>query len=216
MAYFRFLPDIQYISPFESRQSNDEYVLAKNLFKRIKISDDGSGAAFLFNKYVIGEGERPDTVSAKVYGNSNYDWLVIVAAGIINQRDEWPLSSQELYEFALNKYGNDLTAIKHYRTTEVKDSNGRLILPAGQIVDKNFTIANPDNPLSTLNPVEGLTNYEYEYELNNEKRTINMIKPEYRLQIVTELANLFQYQPDTTQYVDAFLKKVDNIRKKSP
>ena len=216
MAYFKFLPDIQYISPFESRQSNDEYVLAKNLFKRIKISDDGSGAAFLFNKYVIQEGERPDTVSAKVYGNSNYDWLVIVGAGIINQRDEWPLSSQELYEFSLNKYGNDLTAIKHYRTTEVKDSNGRLILPAGQVVDQNFTIANPDNPLSTLNPVEGLTNYEYEYELNNEKRTINMIKPEYRLQIVTELASLFQYQPDTSQYVDAFLKKVDNIRKKSP
>jgi hypothetical protein len=216
MAYFKFLPDIQYISPFESRQSNDEYVLAKNLFKRIKISDDGSGAAFLFNKYVIQEGERPDTVSAKVYGNSNYDWLVIVAAGIINQRDEWPLSSQELYEFSLNKYGNDLTAIKHYRTTEVKDSNGRLILPAGQVVDQNFTISNPDNPLSTLNPVEGLTNYEYEYELNSEKRTINMIKPEYRLQIVTELASLFQYQPDTSQYVDAFLKKVDNIRKKSP
>jgi hypothetical protein len=216
MAYFRFLPDIQYISPFESRQSNDEYVLAKNLFKRIKISDDGSGAAFLFNKYVIEEGERPDTVSAKIYGNSNYDWLVIVAAGIINQRDEWPLSSQELYEFSLNKYGNDLTAIKHYRTTEVKDSNGRLILPAGQVVDQNFTISNPDNPLSTLNPVEGLTNYEYEYELNSEKRTINMIKPEYRLQIVTELASLFQYQPDTSQYVDAFLKKVDNIRKKSP
>jgi hypothetical protein len=216
MAYFKFLPDIQYISPFESRQSNDEYVLSKNLFKRIKISDDGSGAAFLFNKYVIEEGERPDTVSAKVYGNSNYDWLVIVAAGIINQRDEWPLSSQELYEFSLNKYGNDLTAIKHYRTTEVKDSNGRLILPAGQVVDQNFTISNPDNPLSTLNPVEGLTNYEYEYELNSEKRTINMIKPEYRLQIVTELASLFQYQPDTSQYVDAFLKKVDNIRKKSP
>ena len=158
MAYFKFLPDIQYISPFESRQSNDEYVLAKNLFKRIKISDDGSGAAFLFNKYVIQEGERPDTVSAKVYGNSNYDWLVIVGAGIINQRDEWPLSSQELYEFSLNKYGNDLTAIKHYRTTEVKDSNGRLILPAGQVVDQNFTFANPDNPLSTLNPVEGHTN----------------------------------------------------------
>ena len=91
-----------------------------------------------------------------------------------------------------------------------------MILPAGQVVDQNFTISNPDNPLSTLNPVEGLTNYEYEYELNSEKRTINMIKPEYRLQIVTELASLFQYQPDTSQYVDAFLKKVDNIRKKSP
>jgi hypothetical protein len=216
MAYFRFLPDIEYLSPLSDRQSNDSYIRAKNLFKRIKITDEGVASPFLFNKYIIQEGERPDTVASKIYGNTSFDWLVILGAGIINQRHEWPLSSQELYEYSLNKYGNDLTAIKHYITTEVKDSNGRLILPAGQVVDKDFTIPNPDNPVSTLNPVEGVTNYEYEYDLNESKREINMVKPEYRIKVVTELAELFKYQPDSSQYINSFLKKTDNIRKKSP
>ena len=216
MAYFRFLPNVDYLSPFSSRQSNDNYIKAKNLFKRIKISDTSFGSPFLFNKYIIKEGERPDNVASKIYGNSNLDWLVILSAGIINQRHEWPLSSQELYEYCLNKYGNDLTAFKHYQTTEVKDSNGRLVLPAGKIVDENFTIPNPDNPLSTLNPVEAVTNYEYEYMLNESKRDINLIKPEYKIRVVSDLAELFKYKPDSSQYVDAFLKKVDNIRKKSP
>ena len=216
MAYFRFLPDIEYLSPLDSRQSNDTYVRVKNLFKRIKISDTGLGSPFLFNKYIIEEGERPDTLAARVYGNSSFDWLVILSAGIINQRHEWPLSSQELYEYSLDKYGENLTAFKHYQTTEVRDSNNRLILPAGQVVDQNFTIPNPDNPLATLNPVEGVTNYEYEYELNDAKKEIDLIRPEYRVKIVTELAELFQYKPDSSQYIDSFLKRSDNIRKKSP
>jgi len=216
MAYFRFLPDIQYLSPFENRPSADSYVSAKNLFKRIKLSDDTFNSPYLFNKYIIEEGERPDTVASKIYGNTSFDWLVILSAGIINQRSEWPLSSQDLYEFAANKYGNDLTAIRYYRTTEVRDSNNRLILPAGQTVDQNFTIPNPDNPLATLNPVEGVTNYEHEYILNDAKKEINLIKPQYKLRIVSELANLMSYQPDSSQYINKFLKKVDNIRKKSP
>jgi len=218
MAYFQFLPNIEYTSPFSDKTSVNATVIAKNLFRRVKLSDSASllTSAYLFNKYIIQEGERPDTVARNFYGNSSFDWLVIFSAGIINQRHEWPLSSQELYEYALEKYGNDLAAIKHYRTTEVKDSNGRLILPAGQVVDKEFTIPNPDNMLSILNPVEGVTNYEYEYELNEEKRGINLIKPSYRLQIVSELANLLSYKPDSSQYINAFLKKTDNPEKKSP
>jgi hypothetical protein len=218
MAYFQFIPNIEYASPFSDRTSVNATVIAKNLFRRVKLSDSAGllSSAYLFNKYVIEEGERPDTVATKYYGNSNYDWLVIFSAGIVNQRHEWPLSSQDLYEFCLKKYGDELTAIKHYRTTEVKDSDGRLILPAGKVVDQNFTIPNPANPASTLNPVEGLTNYEYEYELNAAKREINLIKPSYRLQVVSELAELFKYKPDSSQYINAFLKKTDNINKKSP
>lgn len=216
MAYFRFLPDLQYISPLDGKQSNDTYIRVKNLFKRIAITASGSANPYLFNKYIIEEGERPDTVATKIYGNSSFDWLVILGAGIINQRHEWPLSSQELYEYCLNKYGDNLNAFKHYQTTEVKDSSGRLIMPAGKIVDENFTIPNPDNPLSTLNPVEAVTNYEYEYMMNDSRKEIDIIRPEYKLRIVSELGGLFQYKPDSSQYVNAFLKQTDNIRKKSP
>jgi len=218
MAYFQFLPDIQYLSPFGNKQSNDARVTAKNLFRRIKLSDQTSilDSAYLFDKYIIEEGERPDTVAQKVYGSSQFDWLVIFSAGIINQRHEWPLSSQEMYEYSLNKYGNDLSAIKHYRTTEVRDSNNRLILPSGQVVDQNFTIPNPDNPLAFLNPVESVTNYEYEYDLNESKREINLIKPGYKQKIAEEISTLLEYKPDSSQYINPSLKKTENIYKKSP
>lgn len=217
MAYFKFLPNIEYLSPLDS-PNNDARVTAKNLFRRVKLVDSANilDTAYLFDKYIIEEGDRPDNVALKIYGNSNFDWLVIFSAGIVHQRDEWPLSSQQLYDFAADRYGNDLNAIKHYRTTEVKDSSGRLILPAGKVVDKEFTIPNPDLTTSILNPVQGVTNYEYEYEENEKKREINLIKPTYKQKIVSELAGILEYKPDSSQYINSFLKTTENIKKKSP
>ena len=218
MAYFQFLPDIEYLSPLEDKSSIDSYVTAKNLFRRIKLSDDALSikTAYLFDKYIIEEGERPDTVASKIYGNSGLDWLVIFSAGIINQRHEWPLSGQELYDYSLDKYGDDLNAIRFYRTTEVKDSNDRLMLPAGKVVDKGFTIANPSNRSTTINPVSAITNYEYESELNDAKKEIDMLKPAFRIKIVQELADLLKYKEGSTQFVTSFLARTENIRKKSP
>ena len=218
MAYFQFLPDIEYLSPLEDKSSIDSYVTAKNLFRRIKLSDDALSikTAYLFDKYIIEEGERPDTVASKIYGNSGLDWLVIFSAGIINQRHEWPLSGQELYEFALDKYGDDLNAIRFYRTTEVRDSDGRLMLPAGKVVDKGFTIANPSNRSTTINPVSAITNYEYESELNDAKKEIDLIKPDLKIRITQELSQMLKYKEGSSQFVNSFLAKTENIRKKSP
>ena len=218
MAYFQFLPDIEYLSPLEDKSSIDSYVTAKNLFRRIKLSDDALSikTAYLFDKYIIEEGERPDTVASKIYGNSGLDWLVIFSAGIINQRHEWPLSGQELYDYSLDKYGEDLNAIRFYRTTEVKDSNDRLMLPAGKVVDKGFTIANPSNRSTTINPVSAITNYEYESELNDAKKEIDLIKPDLKIRITQELSQMLKYKEGSTQFVNSFLAKTENIRKKSP
>ena len=124
MSYFRELPDLEYQSPFADSNSSQNYVRAKNLFRRIKLRDDLKNVFTLFNKYQIPEGARPDTVAEEVYGKADYDWVVLLTAGIINVRDEWPLSNKDLYAYAEEVYGNDLNAIHHYETTEVKDSNG--------------------------------------------------------------------------------------------
>jgi hypothetical protein len=217
MAYFKFLPNIEYLSPFDS-PTNDARILAKNLFRRIKIADGANilDTAYIFDKYIIEEGDRPDNVALKVYGNSNFDWLVIFSAGIVHQRDEWPLSSQQLYDFAADRYGNDLNSIRYYTTTEIKDSNGRLVLPSGQIVDKDFTIPDPDTPTVSLNPVTSVTNYEYEYDKNEKKREINLIKPSYKQRIFNELEDILNYKPNSSQYISKTLKTTENIKKKSP
>ena len=123
--------------------------------------------------------KKPDQVADNIYGDPELDWVVLTSANIINVRDEWPLDSREMYEFASNKYGNDLNQIRHYETKEVKDSSGRLILPKGKVVDSGFTIPDPSSPTATLNPVGGVTNYEYESKLNDAKRSIYIISPDY-------------------------------------
>ena len=215
MSYFRELPEIQYQSPIEDRNSSLDYVTAKNLFRRVKLRDDLQNVFTLFNKYEIREGERPDTVAEKLYGAPDYDWVVLLSANITSVRDQWPLSDKDLYLYSENKYGTILNDIKFYETTEVKDSKDRLILPAGKVVDKTFTIPNPNNPLLTLNPVTGVSNYDYEVRKNEKKRSIYVLKPGYLQQYVNDFKDIMYYQK-SSQYVNNRLIKTENTRNTSP
>ena len=141
MGYFRELPNLEYQSFLSDAISSQSYVLVKNLFRRNKLRDDLQNIFTIFNKYEIVEGARPDTVAEEYYNNSEFDWVVLLTAGIINVRNEWPLSSNNLYNYAEEIYGTKLNDIHHYETIEIKDSSGRLIMPAGKIVDEDFVLS---------------------------------------------------------------------------
>lgn len=217
MSYFRELPNIDYQSPLQSKISSLEYVRVKNLFRRVKLRDDLQNVFTLFNRYQIKEGERPDTVAENLYGSADLDWVVMLTAGILNVRNDWPLSDRDIYYFTEEKYGpQKVNEVKFYETTEVKDSKGRLILPEGKIVSSDFTIPNPDDPYaSRLNPVVGISNYEYEVRKNNEKRNIYVLKPEYLQQYLNDMREIMYYD-ESSQYVDERLIKTENTRNTSP
>lgn len=215
MSYFRELPDLQYQSPVSDRNSSLDYVTAKNLFRRVKLRDDLQNVFTLFNKYQIPEGARPDTVAEALYGRADYDWVVLLSANITNVRDQWPLSDKDLYLYSENKYGTILNDVRFYETTEVRDSKNRLILPAGKVVDANFTIPNPSNPLTTLNPVAGVSNYEYEVRQNEKKRGIYVLKRIYLQQYVNDFKDIMYYQK-SSQYVNNRLVRTENTRNTLP
>jgi len=215
MSYFRELPDLYYQSPLASRVSSREYVLVKNLFRRVKLRDDLQNVFTLFQKFEIRQGERPDTVAEYLYGSTDLDWVVMLTAGIINVRDQWPLSDAELYRYAENKYGDELNSTRFYETTEVKDSSGRLILPKGKVVDSGFTIPNPANNTTTLNPVTGISNYEYEVRKNDDKRFIYTLKPEYLQLYLGDMRRIMQYEK-SSQYINRRLASTENTRNTSP
>jgi hypothetical protein len=215
MTYFRELPDLNYQSTLSDRSSSQDYVQVKNLFRRAKLRDD---LRYIFTSlidYYITEGMRPDQVADNVYGDPELDWVVLTSANIINVRDEWPLDSREMYEFASNKYGNDLNQIRHYETKEVKDSSGRLILPKGKVVDSGFTIPDPSSPTATLNPVGGVTNYEYESKLNDAKRSIYIISPDYLQVFLNDMKDIMRYT-DSSQFIDVDLIQTENTRNTDP
>jgi hypothetical protein len=213
MTYFRELPNVEYQSPLNTRLSSDEYIIVKNLFRREKLRDDLQNVFTLFNKYEIKDGSRPDTVAKELYNSSEYDWVVLISAGITNIRDQWPLSDKDLYDFCFEIYGSNLNQIHHYETIEVKDSENRLILPSGKVVDGNFTIPDPQNKLSNISPppVVGISNYEYEVRKNNEKRTIYVLKPGYLKQVIKDMRTSLIYDR-SSEYVNETLIKTENTR----
>ena len=211
MGYFRELPELLYPSFLSDKNSSLNYVEVKNLFRRVKLRDDLQNVFTLFNKYQIPDGSRPELVAEELYGSAELDWVVLMTAGIINVRDEWPLNDRDLYNYSLNKYGySDLNATRFYETTEVKDSNDRLILPAGKVVDGNFTIPNPNNPLTTLNPVVGISNYEYEVRKNDKKRSIYLLKPIYLQQFLNDMRQIMIYD-ESSQYINERYIQTENL-----
>ena len=215
MSYFRELPNLEYQSFLSSSSGSDEYLLVKNVFRRVKLRDDLKNVFTIFNKYQIRDGARPDTVAEEVYGSAQYDWVVLVSAGIVNIRNEWPLSDRDIYQYAEEIYGDDLNAIHHYETIEVKDSKGRLILPTGKVVDSNFTIPNPQIITQTLNPVVGVSNYEYETLKNTLKRSIYLLKPEYLQQAINDTRKAMTYDR-SSQYVSDKVIRTENTRVTMP
>ena len=215
MTYFRELPSILYQSPLSTRSSSDEYVEVKNLFRRVKLRDDLKDSITYLTNYYVRDGFRPDQVAADLYGSSNLDWVVLHTAGVVNVRDEWPLTSREIYDYSSNKYGNDLNQIRHYVTTEVKDSLGKIYLPKGKVVDSNFTIADPTSPTATLNPVGGVTNYEHESNLNEDKRNITLLRPSYLELFISDMRRIMTYSR-SSQYVTNKVVQTENTRNTDP
>ncbi len=215
MSYFRELPNLQYQSFLSDSKSSSDYLLVKNIFRRVKLRDDLQNVFTIFDKYQIADGARPETVAEELYGSPQYDWVVLVCADIIRVRDQWPLSDSQLYNYAEEIYGDDLNDIHHYETTEVRDSQNRLILPAGKIVDSYFTIPDPDSPLVTLNPVLGVGNYEYEIRKNDEKRSIYVLKPRYLQQALLDIRRELTYDK-SSQYINQKLIKTENTKLSNP
>lgn len=211
MSYFRELPNLEYQSFLSEKKGSDDYLLVKNLFRRVKLRDDLQNVFTLFDKYQIVDGARPETVAEELYGSTQYDWVVLVSAGITRVRDQWPLSDKQIYDYAQEIYGNNLNDVHHYETTEVKDAENRLILPAGKVVDQNFTIPKPGFPTQTLNPVVGISNYEYEVRRNDDKRGIYVLKPRYLQQILLDTRKALFYDK-SSQYVNERLIKTENTR----
>ena len=224
MGYFRELPNLEYQSFLSDSISSKSYLTVKNLFRRNKLRDDLNGVFTLFNKYEIPEGSRPELVAEEFYGKADLDWVVLMTAGIINVRDEWPLSNYHLYNYAEEKYGAALNDIHHYETKEVKDSNGRLILPKEKVVDSDFkltylddgTTYSNDNDLSgdfTLisSPVRGVSNWEYEVRENDKKSSIYLLRNEYLQQFLNDMREIMLYDR-SSQYVSEELARTENTR----
>ena len=217
--YFRRLPNLDYPSLLKERESNTDFVQTKNLFRRVKIREDLFANFMQFDKYEVIGDERPDNVAEKVYGNDGLDWVILLSNNIIDINNEWPMNQSQLNMFLDEKYTpQQLVSIHHYETLELRDNKNQLILPAGLVVDADFNMeylsggqVKSTNSLVDGRPVKAVTFYDYENDLNDQKRNINVLKQEFLGIFIKDFERIMKYDK-SSQYVNRKLKRTENPR----
>jgi hypothetical protein len=220
MAYFDDFSDLLLPSFAQGRNSNNDVVRVKNLFKRAKIRNDILNTPFAFDEFTIVGDARPDNIANEMYNSPFLDWVVLISNNIINVRDEWPMTQSDFQNYLIDKYGTELlNEIHHYETLKINDPNGSLLLEAGLKVDENFTLKysyeGEYKTLSGSNLLKSVTNNEYEVEKNDDKRNIFLLKSNYISTIISDMREIMTYT-DSSQFIDKRTKKGSNLRILTP
>ena len=216
-SYFRQLPNLDYPSLANDRNSAYDYQVVKNIFKRAVLRDDIFDEVTAFTKYSVQGDERPDQVAYNFYNDSGLDWVVLTTNNIVHVRDEWPMGNQDFLTYLNAKYTSEqLANIHHYETKIIRDSSGTLIQPEGKTVPAGYTVNFLDN--GVLRSESSLTSFsflEHETNLNDNKRNINILRTGYIGLFLENYAEIMEYKP-SKQFVTDKLKKTENPRLISP
>tara|TARA_Y100000589_G_scaffold38295_1_gene32029 strand:+ start:673 stop:1305 length:633 start_codon:yes stop_codon:yes gene_type:complete len=207
--YFNLVPNIVYDEkPIKYPFSESDRIVAKNFFRRYKLNDEVFSTAVFFNKYMIKDGERPDMVADKVYGNPMFDWVILLSNNLVNAHFDWPMSNYEISKILEREYDDAYTEIKYYRTIDIGQ------YPAGLRVDEaffnrqhkiNFGAGGIQlvNGSAICGPVSVARDFT---EQNEKKRRIYLLKPLYFRQFVNDFKKNSQYKP-SSNFINQRLKE---------
>ena len=107
MSLLKRLPELLY--NFSSTPLDPDFLVVKNIWRRAEILTEFKSQVMLFTEVNINDGERPEDVATKYYGNPFYNWTVLVANDITDYYKQWPRSVTQLQEFISQKYAVSYT-----------------------------------------------------------------------------------------------------------
>ena len=216
-SYFRQLPQLDYPSLSNDRKSAYDYQLVKNLFKRAVLRDDVFNDVTNFEKYSVEGDERPDQIAYEFYRDSGLDWIILTTNNIVHVRDEWPMSNRDFLPYLNEKYtSEELSNVHHYETREIRDESNTLIQPAGVRVKSDYSVTYVENDtVKTESSIKMLTFLEHETNLNDAKRNINILKPDYVEIFLRDIKEIMRYK-QSSQFISDRLKETENPRIISP
>ena len=217
--YFSKVPNFEYVSRMPDAHISD-YITVKNLFKRGALEQDILQDLSLHTKYKIQGDDRPDNVAFEYYESSELDWLVLTCNNIVNIQTEWPMLQNDFDRFLLDKYETyeNLNSTHHYETKEIKNSLDVIIVPEKLQCESDYSItyfdSNTQREVTVLSAdcTTEVTNYTYEERIEDAKRNIYLLKPQYLGVINDDMEIAMEYRKGSTQYVNPTLKQAENIK----
>ncbi len=167
MAYFKYFDTINYdVRGIKNKPTIDSIT---NILKRVRMKVDFVKYQSFFAMHTIIDGETPEYLAHEYYGDAELHWVVLYAQQMTNPYYDWPLRYYDLKKFVTKKYGAaNMNAVHHYEDADKYH------------VD------------STASGASAITNFMHEETLNDAKRNINLVRPEFVPEIVTELKLLLK------------------------
>ena len=159
MSYFEKFPKIYY-----DANADGKYKVMTDIISRVKLVDSVKENILNFDYYNVKDGETPEMIAHKYYDDPELHWTILVVNDIIDYYTEWPMSVQKFEEFMKDKYANP-QGIHHYEISQTS-GNTELVIDVGM----NTT----DYPSATA-----ISNYTYEDRLQEQRRQIRLIQPQY-------------------------------------
>ena len=175
MFYFEQFPKI----PYDISGTND-FKLTPDIFRRVKARSKILNNVVLLDDYDVQEGDSPEAVAFKAYGDAKYFFVVCLVNNIVNRFYDWPLDEYNFQQFVADKYENP-NAAHHYEKTQ---SSGKQSGSGPSDYDHKIEVN------STETGAEMVSNIDYERREQDKKRTIKMLEPQYLNAFVTEFKKM--------------------------
>ena len=169
MSYFSNFPTQLY-----DPKGDGSAKLCTDILRRVRVRVNMKKEIVMLDPYDVKENETPEIVADKHHGSSYYHWIVMILNDISDIHHDWVKSTRQLQKYVQTKYTDaQLSEVHHY---EIAQSSG----------DTTIKIQVPQGTSGATT----VTNYEYEVALNEEKRSINLLRNDYLGFFVEEFSNI--------------------------
>ena len=177
MSFFNRFPMLLY-----DVKNNNNYKLLPDILRRVKIRSVINNSSMLFDSYDVRDGERPEDVAFKWFGDAELHWVILMTNNVTDRYYQWPMSQPQFSEFLTDKYGaGSEDAIHHYEITKSSGSTtGQGPNDYSHLVEVN---SDTDNASS-------ISNREYEEREQDKSRQIKLLDKRYLNAFIEEFNTL--------------------------
>lgn len=209
MQYFNSLP----LTTQNSYNVYGNNQVVTNLITRAYLLPELQKNIMMFYQYDIKDGETPESISYNYYNNVYRYWLILYANNITDPLGDWPKTNRQLDLYLEDKYkeqanGTNIIAytmstIHHYEkivTTYDDVYFQKKVVSVwvdediyNSLMTSTTQRTFPDGTTITQEiGKKAVSIYNYEMDLNESKRRINIIKQEYVMDTEREFKQIMQ------------------------
>lgn len=188
-TYFTYFPTVTYNG-----------VNVRDITRRTNFISTTLSNPYVFLPYTVSEGEKPEDIAYSYYGTVSATWVVLLANNIIDPYTQWPMDYDTFTNFLIEKYksqsgkiGTDVVSwaldettldnIVYYYSTTPQGKTLK-VSPSSftPIYDEQGVIVGREVPSGW----EAMRVYEYENNINEQNREIQVVEKRYYEQVLAE------------------------------